>query len=166
MVKLPIFSWLIMLYQWTRFSHTYVVFQTSNILNDDTVFQSSKGMVNAMSYTVFKKENFPIDEYIFEISTDTYNTILNELHGTMGTKYGTMQNVGILYVDFMKLFGKRVRNPWKKGYNCSELVYIHVLRHLYPDLDEDPDLITPEDVYNIVKSRQLTTISKEEKERN
>ena len=153
-LSMPIFSWIIRIYQWTKFSHTYIIFDTTKYLNDSTVFQSSKGMVNAMSYSFFKGENKPLDEFEFEVSDEVYKTILNELHANMGVKYGMMQNLGILYVDIMRLFGKKVSNPWKKGYNCSELVYMHVLSHIYADLNEDPNLITPKDVYNIVKSRK------------
>lgn len=153
-LKAPILSWLIRLYENTPFSHTYLEFDTKKIFEDDTIFQSSKGMVNYMSKKFFLSENDIVEEFEFEIPLEVYMEMRVELHASAGIKYAFMQNIGILYTDFMRLFGKRVKNPWKKGYNCSELVYKHVIRYLYPDFKYDPETVTPKDVYNMLKEKQ------------
>lgn len=153
-VKFPIFSWLIRLYQNTEFSHTYVELDTKHVFEDDTIFQSSKGMVNYMSKLFFLTENIVTDEFEFELPDEVYRKMRVELHRYAGLKYAFMQNLGIVYTDIMRILGKRVSNPWRKGYNCSELIYKHVIKYLYPEYKYDPETITPKDVYNMLKGKQ------------
>lgn len=153
-INLPLFSWAVRFYQNTNFSHTYLEFDTKSIFNDDTIFQSSKAMVNYMSKSFFLTENTITDEFEVEMPDELYMKMRSELHANAGVKYAFLQNIGIIYTDFMRLFGKRVKNPWKKGYNCSELVYKYVIKYLYPEYTLDPETITPKDVYEIMKSKQ------------
>lgn len=147
---MALFSWAIRLYEGTEFSHTYLEFDTKRIFNDDTIFQSSKGMVNYMSKSVFLTENAVVNEFEFELPEEIYRDMRIELHANAGLKYALMQNVGVIITDIAKFFGKEMKNPWKKGYNCSELVYKHVIKYLYPEEKRDPDLITPKEVFELL----------------
>ena len=81
-----------------------------------------------------------------------YLTIRNECHEEAGAPYGVMQNVGIVLVDILNVFGVKVKNPWKTGRNCSELLYLHVFKHL-GDYDLDADLVKPHDIESLITTR-------------
>lgn len=57
-----------------------------------------------------------------------------------------MQNAGIVFVDV----GLLKDTPWKDGRNCSELIYIKVLKKMIPELDYNPDTIKPHEIENII----------------
>lgn len=145
-IAFPIGSWAIRLYQGTEYSHVFVIFDTVKHLGSDTVYQSSRGMVNNMSLDVFLEENDITDMYRIEVPDNVYVAIRNGLHSETGRHYGTMQNLGIVLSD---VFG--VKNPWKKGYNCSELVYEKVLLPLDSSLSLNKNEVTPKDVFNILQ---------------
>jgi hypothetical protein len=162
--KLPIGSWIIRLYQNTKFSHTYIKLLTKPKFPSDKILHASEGLVQNMSGTMFDKKHQVIDE--FEISIPDiivkdklvkdhlplYRSIVNILHEISGDDYNFMQNIGIFYVDIMRIFfKKRVKNPWIKGWNCSEFV-AYILKAIYPKEFKTLDIntITPKELYEIL----------------
>ena len=159
--KLPIASWLIMLFQRTLFSHTYIRLNVGNTLPSDKILHASEGLVQSMSGTQFDKKHKVVQEFEIVIpdiivtdklmnrKSSLYNAMLNIMHEASGDNYGTMQNIGIVYVRFMKFLGKEVDNPFKCGWNCSEFV-ASILMMIYPDKFKDVNLntITPKQVRN------------------
>jgi len=163
--KFPIFSWLIRLYQWSAFSHTYIRLLVRPKFPSDKILHASEGLVQNMSSTQFDKKHIVTDE--FEIflpdilvndkltgnKKTLYFALISIMHEIAGDNYSYIQNVGILYVDFMrKVFKRRVKNPWRKGWNCSEFV-ASVLKIIYPNdfEDLDPDTVTPLEIYQILE---------------
>lgn len=146
--KLAIGSWLIRL--WTRKPYSHVALRfDSQIFKSPTYYQASDGLVNYMSGSQFLKKHEIIRGYHLAVSDEEYSTIRNECHEEAGAPYGFMQNVGIIIADFFKLFGKKIENPFKKGRNCSELLYVHVFSNLdYKELD--PDLVKPHHIEELL----------------
>lgn len=148
-LKLGFFSWLIQWYEKTPFSHTFVEYNTVHHLGSDTIYQSSRGMVNNMSKDVFLEENEITHVFTVTCGDEIYKEMRNGLHSVTGKHYGFMQNIGIIISDIFK-----IKNPFKKGYNCSELVYEKVLKKLFPELEYNKDNVTPKMVYLILKENK------------
>lgn len=163
--RFPIASWLIRLYQQTAFSHTYIRLLTKPRFPSDKILHASEGLVQNMSGTMFDIKHEVTDE--FEITVPDkivrdkitgddltmYKALTNIMHEASGDDYSLMQNVGIIYVDFMRaVFKKRVKNPWTKGWNCSEFVAF-ILKNIYPNSFGNLDIntVTPKEVYEILE---------------
>jgi hypothetical protein len=147
--KIPILSWLIMLWTKKPYSHVALKFE-SRIFKSPTYYQASDGLVNYMSGTQFDKKHEIVNQYEIEIEDDSYYKIREECHEEAGANYGLMQNVGIMITDVLSFFGIKTKNPFKKGRNCSELIYIKVLKPMFPTLKYNPDTIKPHQVENIL----------------
>jgi len=151
--KLAIASWAIMFYQNTKFSHTYLR-ETLRVFKDDLIIHASEGSVQRMSQYQFDKKHKVVEEYIITIENrETYQKMKDIMHKHSGARYSVLQNVGILYVDLMNsIFNKNVKNPWQKGWNCSELVAV-VLNEMFPKYFDkyDPNTITPKQVNIVLK---------------
>jgi hypothetical protein len=70
-----------------------------------------------------------------------------------GSPYGVGQIIGFAPVLFMRIFGKRIKNPFYSGssYVCSELVsdiLIEIDKEGAGNLD--PSAMTPKDVYDFM----------------
>ena len=162
--KFPVASWLIRLYQCTTFSHTYIKLLVKPRFPSNKILHASEGLVQNMSETQFDKKHIPVDEYLIEIPDvivydkltnsrkSLYHALTSMMHETAGADYSMLQNIGILYVDIMrKVFKKRVKNPWQKGWNCSEFV-ASVLSMMYEEFkDLDPNTVTPKEVHEILE---------------
>lgn len=151
--KLPIASWLIRVYQGlSTFSHTYTkvrprIFSTADIIH------ASEGKVLRMSQTQFDKRHETVKEFRFMIEDELYYDIMDEMHEASGDDYSVLQNVGIIYVDIMRLLGKRVANPFQTGWNCSEFVLLFLNKTHPTKFDHlDPQTVTPVELYKILKT--------------
>lgn len=146
-------------YMGKDYSHCFVKYNTKTILGDDAIYHSSLSAgVGYMSQTIFEEDNTIVMIYELEVEDGVYKKILEALFKVCGRKYGLMQNVGILIVDLLRSRGIKIKNPFVKGENCSEMVYRHVLMELFPEHKYDPDTITPrevEDILNKVAKRIL-----------
>lgn len=151
--KIPLGSWAIMLWQGgTPYSHCYIKLLTKDRFPSNKILHAAEGQVSNYSETAFLKRNKVIKEFILDIPKSTYvDLVRNVFHELSGEPYSTMQNVGIVYVQLMKLIGKKVKNPWKNGWNCSEYV-LKVLNFIYPEEAKKYDLntVTPKDIYCIL----------------
>lgn len=163
--RIPLFSWLVRIYQWTSFSHTYIKIPFKHRFASDKILHASEGLVQNMSGTQFNKKHIVTDEFeiylpdimvkdkLTNTTRSLYHALLTVMHETAGDNYNYMQNIGIAYVDLMRrIFNKRVKNPWRKGWNCSEFV-VSILKIVYPEdfSDLDPDTVTPKEIYEILK---------------
>jgi len=148
--SIPWGSWLIRLYQWTPFSHTYARLKTPS-LGSDTFLHASEGKVQRMSQVQFEKRHEIIEEFTIELDDFQYMTMKHHIHYFSGDDYSFWQNIGIAVVDLARLVGIRATNPWQSGWNCSEFV-MTVLKPLYPSKFEgiDPNTVTPKEIYNIL----------------
>lgn len=146
---LPIFSWAIMLYTGKKYSHVARKLQT-RISEQPSYFQASEGKVNYEHEKWFSKENEIVKSYNITVPDSVYANMAKKSWELAGQNYGYMQNIGIVLCDMLKLIGIRAKNPWKKGINCSELIYTTILLPLFPDLKYRPDLIKPHEIEDII----------------
>lgn len=156
-------SWLVRLYQWTDFSHTYIRLLTKGKFPSDKILHASEGLVQNMSGTQFDKKHKVVKEFEIEVpniivndkykdeKTTLYKCMINTMHETSGDNYSVLQNIGILYVCLMKkILNKRVKNPWPQGWNCSEFVAT-ILATIYQEFDDiDPNTVTPKEIEQIL----------------
>lgn len=146
-----IFSKAIMWYDNSEFSHCAIEFRLDK-LQEDVIYHSSLDSgVNFYSKLLFTEKNTIIHTYELEVEDHIYNIMMKHLVQSCGKKYAVFQNIGILFVDFAKKMGITIDNPWKFGYNCSELVYRHVILNNYSNIDwYDPETIKPSEVKDIL----------------
>jgi hypothetical protein len=109
-------------------------------------YQDSEGSVNYEHESVFNRKHQVVKEYTLEICEQLEMEIRRACWHDCGKKYGMLQNFGIFLTD-LGLFRD---TPWKDGRNCSELIYVKVLKKMLPDLDYNPDTIKPHHIEEIV----------------
>jgi hypothetical protein len=150
-----IFSVILQKYLKTDISHTFVMFDTARHMGDDSIYHSSIGSgIGFVAKHVFEEENEIVRVYEIELKEEVYVKVRKELFYNCGRKYGFWQNIGIAIVDFAKqVFGVKIKNPFRKDQNCSELIHRDVIQIVYPEIakDYDPDTISPKQVEDIMK---------------
>lgn len=150
-----IFSVILQKYLGTDFSHTFVIYNTKHHMGDDSIYHSAAGSgVGFMAKQVFEENNIIVSVYEIEVEDDVYVEIRKELFYNCGRKYGLIQNLGIVIVDFAKqVFKMKIQNPFRKDQNCSELVHRDVISIAFPEIakEYDPDTISPKEVEDIMK---------------
>lgn len=149
--KFPIASWLIRLWTGKPYSHCARCF---TVYEDITMYyQSSEGKINYENEKAFSKKHEIVKLYTIEVTEEMYVNISKACLKDAGVEYGVMQNIGIALVDICALFGKKIDNPWKRGKNCSEALYVNVFKPMFPDLDYNPDTIKPHYIERIIVER-------------
>ena len=150
--KIAIGSWVIRTYTGEKYSHCA---RGLTVYGDiDMYYQASEGKVNYENSKVFLKKHEVVEEYVLSIPDECYLEMSRACLEDAGVVYGTAQNLGIVYVHLMsKAFGKEVDNPWKKGRNCSELIYVDVFSNMFDDLKYNKDTIMPSDIKKIILDR-------------
>lgn len=152
--KFPLFSWLVQLYQgFTPYSHVYIRLESTPHFPSDKILHAAEGQVSHYSLTSFLKRNKIVKEFKIKVTLKEYDYIKKYLfHELAGEPYSIWQNIGIALVSFLHLFNIRIKNPFSKGWNCSEYVAT-VLKSTNPDLVKgiDPNTVTPKDLYKILE---------------
>jgi hypothetical protein len=143
--NLPIFSWLIM--WWTKKPYSHVARQVIRRDWGAGYYQASEGNVNYEHESVFYKKHEIVAEYVVMVDPQLEMDIRRACWEDCGKKYGMWQNIGIFLVDI----GLFKDTPWKDGRNCSELIYIKVLKKMVPELNRNPDTIKPHHIEDIIK---------------
>lgn len=146
--KMPIFSWLIRFWTNKPYSHVSRAVEISDW--GKRYFQASEGKVNYEYEKYFLKKHEIVKKYTLLITPELDKKIKEECYREAGNNYGLMQNLGVVLVDICNFFGKKIDNPWKSGRNCSELIYLTVLKQLIPDLEYHPDTVKPHHIEKII----------------
>lgn len=138
-------SWLIRWYQGTKYSHTYVKFKgkTRDFIYE-SVGKSGTRFVGTKCWNSHAKVVKEFNVYVDDIH---YYKLMDYCIDHEGVEYGFIQNIGIFIADLFKL----KKNPFKTGYNCSEIV-ADILKSQGYQIDKDSNLITPRDIYGILES--------------
>lgn len=147
--KLAIVSKLIML--WTKKPYSHVARKLVVHGGIELYYQASGSQVNYECKEVFDTKHEIVLTRIIQIPSEIYMEIGNACLKEAGKPYGYMQNLGIALVDLCSFFGVNIQNPWKKGLNCSELLYITVLKRMYPELNYNPNTIKPHHIDEIIE---------------
>lgn len=120
--KLAFFSWLIRLWENTKYSHAYVIFPLEKY-DTNLIYQASGSMVNFMGEKAFMEKHKPVYMYEVIIDENAYYRAMDYSIKHAGYKYAFKQIIGIMFMRFAKWFGKKISNPFDgKGYICTELV--------------------------------------------
>lgn len=139
----------------TPFSHMYIriPFKEMGKFPSDRIVHASEGLIQHMSATVFDTKHHVVKEFEIEISKEKWNHIKRQdLHEKAGEPYSIIQNIGIVLVHLMRLIDITMKNPWQKGWNCSEFCL-----DILEDYDKetyskyDKNLVIPRDLYNELK---------------
>lgn len=151
-----IFSRILQWYLKTDISHCYIKYETDELIGDNAIYQSIFGKgIGYMSEQVFLKDNIQVREYQIELSEEMYCKVRKDLFLQCGKDYGFMQNIGIFIVDSVRRILKlNIKNPFKGGQNCSELILRHLLKEAYPKETEglEPNTVSPKQIEEVVKS--------------
>lgn len=149
-----ILSKAIMWYENATYSHCAIEFYLNSI-NKEVMYHSSLVGVNFSSKDLFLKHNEIVETYGLEVPIEIYRKIMSSLIDNCGKEYAIMQNFGIVIVEVLAKLGKNINNPWKDGYNCSELVYEHVIKNIYEeDFKINRNLIKPSQVKQILDNKK------------
>lgn len=148
-VKMPIFSWAIMLWTGKPYSHVARKLKTP-WAKKSSYFQANEGKVNYEYEDWFLKEHKIIKSYTINVPDAVHDAMGKRSWQLAGQNYGLLQNIGIVLVDIAKIFNVKIKNPWKKGVNCSELMYRTIFQPMFPDLEYDPETIKPHEIEDII----------------
>lgn len=140
----PVGSYLIRLFQRTKYSHVFIKFHSAST-GRDLVYEAVGGGLRFVGQKVWSDHAESVDEFEIEISDSAYTTIMAYCIDNAGTPYAHMQNIGIALAN---LFHLR-KNPWKSGMNCSELL-ANILALDGVKITKPLDLITPKDIHSIL----------------
>jgi hypothetical protein len=155
--KLPIGSWLFRWWTGREYSHVARRLWVPGF-DHPSYFQANEGKVNYEYAPHFLREHTIVKEYKIEVTNEAYAKISRACWESKGENYGSKQNIGIALCNIAKKLGfNNCRNPWKKGKNCSELIYVNIMKPMFPDLDYDPNTIRPHDIENIILERCINT---------
>lgn len=103
-------------------SHSFVQFECAS---EPLVLHANGHGVNIMHYNRFIKKKINIvAKYDVNISKDDEHKLLSYMLWRLGQPYDRLAIVGFLWVILNRVFGRKVRNPFrnKSAYFCSELL--------------------------------------------
>jgi hypothetical protein len=151
--RFPIGSWLIRLWTWKPYSHVARKMQIG-FLDKPNYFQANEGKVNWEYQDHFEKKHKVVKTMKFQCSEKQHRLFNKTCWEQVGDSYGTMQNIGIFLVDIASFFGIKMTNPWKKGMNCSEVLYRTILKPKFGDMGYNPDTIKPHHIEKILEKHR------------
>ena len=149
-----IFSRMLQWYMKRDYSHTFFKF-------DDKILHAEiNDGVNYWSIEKFEEQNIITKLYKIKATDEYYNKMMEELDSHAGHKYAFLQNLGVILVDFMKILGISIRNPFRSGDNCSELVF-HGLLERYPELSSNYRInsIRPDHIEDILLEKGFEEVT-------
>jgi hypothetical protein len=104
---------------------------------------------------MFNSEEVIFEEFEVAVSDGVKLKTVQFAVDECGSPYGMMQILGFSWVLFMRLLGRKVKNPFygNSSFFCSELVG-EILEEIVEVADNmDPATSTPKDVYNFMVSK-------------
>lgn len=146
------FSWLIRLVTWSPFSHAYIKY-FNPYAQKWIVFQASGLKLNFVEKSRFENIENIYSEFEIPISESAKLNTVQFAIDSIGESYGFLQVVGFGFVLIMKVFGKKVKNPFytTSSFFCSELVS-QILNEINGS-DLDVSSMSPKDLYDYIVSK-------------
>jgi hypothetical protein len=153
--KFAPFSWAIMLIEKTTYSHVSIKLIDSET-NLPIYYQASHMAVNCMSENMWLTQEEIIESFQFEIDDKLQIDFKTFAIEKLGLPYGVVSIFGLGIVQFFKLFGKKINNPFKEAgatYVCSQLIAALLENAKVISLNSvDLNNMTPEDLHAIVEN--------------
>lgn len=137
----------------TPYSHTYIYLNQS-----DEVFEAEFVGVRTIKYSDWIKDSFVVEEVDIEITDKRYEELLKFVAESKGKRYSVVQLLMILWA---KLGGKVIYDNGDSIYICSELV-ARALSDILCIPDEELDLVTPLNIYQLVKALKASLLIEKE----
>lgn len=144
--KRNIISYLIMLFEKVNFSHTYIRFY-SNKYNESLIYQANFFGVGFCNYNNFINKNQIVKEFIIKINEEEKSALIKLCIQKCGESYGYGQLIGMAINKILKSHKK----IFIKGEVCSEIVYKLLLSIGKIKEGEDPDMISPKKVKELLE---------------
>ena|SRR5271165_1256828 len=141
------FSWLIRLITWSKFSHAYIRYHNP-YANRWIIFQASGLKVNIVGQALFNSQQIICQEFEIPVTTPTKLSTVQFAIDNIGKPYGLKQVAGFAWVLFMRVFRKKVKNPFysNSSFFCSELAGDVWNEIVQPTDDIDPATFSPKDM--------------------
>lgn len=155
--KFKVLSWLIRKVERTEFSHVYLAFRSES-LNRKLIYQASGLQVNFVGSALFSEHHKVLVEFTIPITDQEKKQILTSCVDLAGYPYGMKQLIGLAWVRFVGLFGKKITNPVNDGRKtniCSELAGYILVKYFNYKI-EDLDSLSPKDVWLLLKQHGET----------
>jgi hypothetical protein len=107
---------------------------------------------------MFNSKEYVYREYEIPISDATKLSVIQSATDKLGAPYGNAQIVGFGWVLLMRLFGRKVNNPFYSGssYFCSELVD-EILNEIGIG-ESDPSTLDPAGLMNFLATKNFKII--------
>jgi hypothetical protein len=147
---LPIFSWLIRLYERVPYSHVYIRWETN--VGPHICYHAAHTSLHFLSDNQFAREVATVESFEFDITPEQYNRLLKYCLETCGQKYALWEVLMIPLVDLFKLS----KNPFSRGSTeqyCAELVLRSIGEMSQEKLTYDADRVKLRQVYQFVKEK-------------
>jgi hypothetical protein len=144
------FAWLIMQGYGTPYAHVYIKFHSESY-DRDLVYQASGLAVNFMNKQHFQEHNTVVQEFQIAISEEDKKAMVQFAIDSIGSPYGMKDCLGLAWVRFCEIFGKKVKNPFDDGMKmwvCCELGYYVWKTYVKKEQAVDAGDITPKSLYN------------------
>lgn len=133
-------SWLIRLVEGTKYSHAYIRVRSES-LERDLIYEATGSGVYFVGSQTFESKATVIEEYDFQVTSETKKSLLQWAIDTSGKPYGRTQMLGLGLKRLAMVFGIKMKNIAKTGnkaYVCTELA-AEALKELklFEDLELD-----------------------------
>jgi hypothetical protein len=167
-------SWISRVIKWftkSKWSHCFVVWRVIGPTDDDVLLiEAGEFQVQIVTLGKYMRGNYEFEILNVSplINSEKKKEADKKLVSKVETLYGWLQLIGFgIVILLRKWFGwKSKKNIWGRGKICSEVVaeYLIDCGIDYKSLcgDKDINLISPEDIYKFLKSRNCDVIMKKE----
>lgn len=140
----PIFSWLIRLIEWTRFSHVYIRY-FDTYTKEWIIFEASHGEVHLIQWNNWREKAITVYEQAFEIEEERKRRLVKFMVKNLQKPYSIKNILGIA---IKILTGLRLFKDSNKAFICSELVATALGDRL--KFEKELDFVTPKDIYKAI----------------
>jgi uncharacterized protein YycO len=149
----PIFSYAIKQAYNTKYSHTYLKFRSESI-DRDIIYESVGVGVRFIGSTEWENHAEVIEEFQLTVTDEQYIKTMQFCVDHAGKKYGKKQVIGIYIAKLFRMKKNIFKNDDDEQI-CSEIVG-RLLSDLGYVFDKDFDLLTPKDIYTVLKEQKPT----------
>lgn len=149
----PVMSWVIKTVERTSYSHVYMRIYIDQ-LDKSVVYHAANLNIHFIGFKQFDKKNETVHEFALKIDDKQKMQIISFCVDEAGKPYGFWQLIGIGVVKFVKIFGKKIKNPFAskdRTQVCSEAIGLILQRYFNIEIDKCLDLLTPKDLYKTLQ---------------
>lgn len=153
------FSWLIRLVMQTEYSHAYIKYY-DKYADRWLIGQASGLKVNIVGETYFDSEEVIYAEFQLPITKKKKKELVQFIIDNTGKPYGVGQIFGFAWILFMRMFGKKVANPFASNTSwfCSEFAESAMDQIMDEGDTMQPSTADPRDLYEFIVSKGFKSV--------